>query len=76
MHDCKDVPKAMADAARGEETGVACSDTPIGCGANAGDIQACVNDLKQTKWNGVFSIETLGTPGNIRDSVTWLRSIL
>ena len=73
---CKDVPKAMAETARGEETGVACSDTSIGRGANAGNIKACVNYLNQTKWNGVFSIETLGTPGNIRDSVAWLRSVI
>ena len=73
---CKDVPKAMAEAARGEETGVASSDAPIGCGANAANIEACVNYLKQTKWDGVFSIETLGTPGNIRDSVAWLRSVI
>ncbi|MFA6544054.1 MAG: sugar phosphate isomerase/epimerase family protein [Limisphaerales bacterium] len=73
---CKDVPKAMAEAARGEETGVACSDTSIGSGANAANIKACIDYLKQTKWNGVFSIETLGSPPNIRDSVNWLRSAI
>ena len=29
--------------------------------------------LKKTRWEGVFSIETLGTEENIRESVAWLR---
>jgi len=73
---CKDVPKAMAEASRGEETGIASSDASIGQGANAGNIEACINYLNETKWDGVFSIETLGTPDNIRESTAWLRSVI
>jgi len=73
---CKDVPKEMAAASRGEETGIASSAVSIGHGANATNIQACIDYLKQTKWAGVFSIETLGTPRNIRESVEWLRSVI
>jgi len=73
---CKDVPKEMAAASRGEETGIASSAVSIGHGANAVNIQACIGHLKQTNWTGVFSIETLGTPRNIRESVEWLRSVI
>ncbi|QEC52160.1 hypothetical protein EDD80_1068 [Anseongella ginsenosidimutans] len=73
---CKDVPKAMAEADRGEETGIASSEVSIGNGANAGHIEACINYLKETTWDGVFSVETLGTPGNIRESTEWLRSVI
>lgn len=73
---CKDVPKAMADADLGEETGIASSEVSIGNGANAVHIETCINYLKETKWDGVFSIETLGTPDNIRESTAWLRSVI
>lgn len=73
---CKDVPKAMADADLGEETGIASSEVSIGNGANAPHIETCINYLKETKWDGVFSIETLGTPDNIRESTEWLRSVI
>jgi inosose dehydratase len=73
---CKDVPAEMASATRGEETGIASSDVSIGHGANATNIRACIDYLNETKWDGVFSIETLGTPKNIRESVTWLRSMI
>lgn len=73
---CKDVPKAMAEASRGEETGIASSEVSIGDGANAGNIAACIQYLTETKWDGVFSIETLGTPGNIKESASWLKSVI
>jgi len=73
---CKDVPKEMAEASRGEETGIASSEVSIGKGANSINIEACINYLKETKWDGVFSIETLGTPGNITESAAWLRSTI
>ncbi len=73
---CKDVPKEMAEANRGEETGIASSEVSIGQGANASNIEACINYLKETKWDGVFSIETLGTSRNISDSTAWLRSVI
>jgi sugar phosphate isomerase/epimerase len=73
---CKDVPQEMVSAARGEETGIASSGVSIGHGANAANIKACIDYLNETKWDGVFSIETLGTPKNIRESVEWLRSVI
>lgn len=73
---CKDVPKAMAEASRGEETGIASSEVSIGKGANADNIKACIEYLAETKWDGVFSVETLGTPDNIKDSVNWLRTTI
>ncbi|MHB8519678.1 MAG: sugar phosphate isomerase/epimerase family protein [Limisphaerales bacterium] len=73
---CKDVPREMAAATRGEETGIASSGVSIGDGANAANIKACIDYLNETKWEGVSSIETLGTPRNIRESVDWLRSVI
>ncbi|MCK0148281.1 sugar phosphate isomerase/epimerase [Arenibacter sp. F26102] len=73
---CKDVPQAMAESSRGEETGIALSEVSIGQGANADNIAACINYLTETKWDGVFSIETLGTPQNIGDSTAWLRKVI
>ncbi len=73
---CKDVPAAMAEASRGEETGIASSEVSIGKGANAHNIEACIKYLTETKWDGVFSVETLGTPDNIKDSVSWLRKVI
>jgi len=73
---CKDVPREMAEASRGEETGIASSEVSIGKGANAANIDACIQYLKETKWDGVFSIETLGTPANISESTAWLRSVI
>ena len=71
---CKDVPKAMADATRGDETGIAMSDAAIGAGANADNIAGCIELLKKANWEGVFSIECQGTPACIESSVNWLRS--
>ncbi|MBI4586941.1 MAG: sugar phosphate isomerase/epimerase [Planctomycetes bacterium] len=71
---CKDVPKELAEASRGEDTGIASSGVSIGHGVNAPNIKACIDYLKETSWEGVFSIETLATPRNIRESVEWLRS--
>jgi inosose dehydratase len=70
---CKDVPKAMV-ASRGEETGIAMSDAAIGDGANADNIAKCIELLKQSKWDGVFSIECQGTPACIERSISWLRA--
>jgi sugar phosphate isomerase/epimerase len=70
---CKDVPKQMSDTNRGEETGLAMSDAAIGDGANADNISGCIAVLKKAGWEGVFSIECLGTPRCIERSVQWLR---
>jgi sugar phosphate isomerase/epimerase len=72
----KDVSKELADAVRGEETGIACSMVPIGGGVNAGNIKKCVEYLKETDWSGVVSIECYGTDENIRSSVEFLRGLI
>lgn len=71
---CKDVPKSMAESKRGEDTGIAMSDAAIGDGANADNIAGCIELLKKHKWEGVFSIECLGTERCIKRSVDWLRA--
>jgi sugar phosphate isomerase/epimerase len=72
----KDVSQELADAVRGEETGIACSLVPVGGGVNADNIKGCVNYLKESEWSGVVSIECYGTDENIRDSVQFLRGLI
>ncbi|MBU4270512.1 MAG: sugar phosphate isomerase/epimerase [Planctomycetes bacterium] len=72
----KDVSPALAAAVRGEETGIACSEVPIGGGVNAENINKCIAYLRQTDWSGVISIECYGADDNIRKSVEFLRDIL
>jgi sugar phosphate isomerase/epimerase len=72
----KDVSAGLAAAARGDETGIACSEVPIGGGVNACNIKACIDYMKQTDWSGVVSIECYGSDDNIRRSVEFLRGIV
>ncbi len=72
----KDVSASLAAAMRGEETGIACSEEPIGSGVNAPNIQKVIAYLKETNWSGDLSIECSGTEENIKKSVEWLRSII
>ncbi len=72
----KDVDPGLAEAARGEETGIACSVVPIGGGVNAENIQKCIRYLKETDWDGVMSIECYGSDENIRKSTEFLRALL
>jgi sugar phosphate isomerase/epimerase len=69
---CKDVSKGLAEAVRGKDTGISASVVPIGQGVNAPNIAACIQYLKETNWDGVFSIESDGEE-NIQPSVEWLR---
>jgi len=71
----KDVSAGLAAAARGEETGIACSEVPIGGGVNAGNIEKCLAFLNETKWDGVASLECYGADENIRKSVEFLRAL-
>lgn len=71
----KDVSKELADAVRGEETGIACSMVPIGGGVNAENIKKCMEYLKKSDWSGVVSIECYGTDENIRKSAEFLRGL-
>jgi sugar phosphate isomerase/epimerase len=72
----KDVSADLAAAVRGEETGIACSEVPIGGGVNAENIKKCLDYLKQIGWEGVASIECYGSDENIRRSARFLRAIL
>ncbi len=66
----------LAAAVRGEETGIGCSEVPIGCGVNADNIRGCIALLKQSGWDGVVSIECSGLDENIRRSVEFLRPLV
>jgi sugar phosphate isomerase/epimerase len=72
----KDVSAGLAAAVRGQETGIACSEVPIGGGVNAENIKKCVAYLRETQWNGIVSIECYGADENIRKSVEFLRGVL
>ncbi len=72
MH-IKDVSKSLAAALRGEETGIATSESPIGQGVNAENISTCIRLLKEADWDGVISVECLGTDENLAASIDWLR---
>jgi sugar phosphate isomerase/epimerase len=72
----KDVSEGLAAAVRGEETGIAMSEVPIGGGVNAENIKRCVEYLKETGWNGAVSIECFGSDENIAKSVEFLRGLL
>ena len=71
----KDVSAGLAAAVRGEETGIACSEVPIGGGVNADNIKKCIAFLKETEWDGVVSLECYGADENIRKSVEFLREL-
>ena len=72
----KDVSAELAAAVRGEETGIACSEVPIGGGVNSENIKKCIQYLKQTDWDGVVSIECYGSDPNIRQSAEFLRGLI
>ncbi len=72
----KDVSPELAEAVRGNETGIGCSAVPIGGGVNAGNIGSCIKYLQDTDWDGVVSIECYGSDDNIRQSVEFLRGLL
>jgi inosose dehydratase len=72
----KDVAPELAAAVRGEETGIASSSAWIGKGVNAGNIEKVLKFFKETRWDGVLSVETLGTEDNIRESIAWLRKLI
>ncbi|HJN66004.1 MAG: sugar phosphate isomerase/epimerase family protein [Pirellulaceae bacterium] len=72
----KDVSEGLADTARGEETGIACSQVPIGGGVNAKNIEKCIEYLRETNWDGVLSIECHGSDENIEKSIQFLRGLL
>lgn len=70
----KDVSQSLVDAMHGADSGIATSETAIGDGVNAKNIEGVINLLKQAHWDGVLSIECQGTPTCIQRSVEWLRA--
>ncbi|MFQ6131950.1 MAG: sugar phosphate isomerase/epimerase family protein [Armatimonadota bacterium] len=72
----KDVSPELAAALRGEDTGIASSEVPIGGGVNADNIKACIQYLRETDWSGVGSIECHGSDQNTRKSVEFLRPLV
>mgnify|MGYP005833582949 CR=1 FL=1 len=72
----KDVSPQLAAAVRGEETGIATSEVPIGSGVNAENIAACIRFLQQTSFNGVLSVECFGSDDNIAKSLAFLRGLI
>ncbi len=72
----KDVSQGLAAAVRGEETGIASSEVPVGGGVNADNIKKCIDYLKETDWHGVISIECHGSDENIAKSVDYLRGVI
>ncbi|MCL5098657.1 MAG: sugar phosphate isomerase/epimerase [Candidatus Omnitrophica bacterium] len=75
MH-VKDVSPDLAAALRGESTGIAMSASAIGQGVNADNIKACIQLLKEARWNGLLSVECLGSDEILSASLAWLRQQL
>jgi sugar phosphate isomerase/epimerase len=69
----KDVTADLAANATEASTGIAMSEAPIGAGINAGNIAKCIQILQAASWDGVLSIECLGTDAILASSVAWLR---
>jgi len=69
----KDVSPGLAAALRGEDTRIAMSESPIGQGVNAANIAECIRRLKEADWDGILSVECLGTDENLQASIAWLR---
>ncbi|MGL4594411.1 MAG: sugar phosphate isomerase/epimerase family protein [Thermoguttaceae bacterium] len=73
----KDVSKSLADSLRGQETGIALSDSAIGDGVNAPNIRKTLEILRDSGYNGPLSMECAGEGGPlIEKSLSWLRKTL
>ncbi len=73
----KDVSASLADAARGDLTGIPVSHCAIGDGVNAANIKRCVEILVESGYDGVLSLECEGQGGPmIERSLHWLRELL
>ena len=73
----KDVSESLAAAARGEQTGIAVSQSAIGDGVNADNIRQCLEILRDGGFDGVLSMECEGQGGPmIEKSLAWLRATL
>ncbi len=73
----KDVSPSLAEATRGQQTGIAVSHCALGEGVNAGNIRACLQVLKDAGYGGVVSLECEGQGGPmIERSLQWVRETL
>jgi sugar phosphate isomerase/epimerase len=73
----KDVSASLAAAVRGEQTGIAVSQSAIGEGVNAENIRGVLQILRDRGFDGVLSMECEGQGGPmIERSLAWLRATL
>jgi len=72
----KDVSQSLADAVRGQSTGIAMSHSAVGDGVNAENIRTCVEILLRNGYKGVFSLECEGAGGLLEKSLAWFRGTL
>jgi sugar phosphate isomerase/epimerase len=73
----KDVSPSLAEASRGDMTGIAVSQCAIGDGVNAGNIRTIIENLVDNGYRGVLSMECEGQGGPmIERSLAWLRATL
>ncbi|MDY0032805.1 MAG: sugar phosphate isomerase/epimerase [FCB group bacterium] len=73
----KDVSESLAAAVRGEQTGIAVSQSAIGDGVNADNIRQCLVMLRERGFDGGLSMECEGQGGPmIETSLAWLRNTL
>ena len=73
----KDVSRSLAEAVRGNQTGIAVSHCSIGQGVNADNIRTVLGILHENGFDGVLSMECEGAGGPmIEESLRWLRATL
>ena len=70
----KDVSQELADALKGEATGIAMSQSSVGGGVNADNISQCIKILVDNGYDGVFSLECEGAV--LEKSVSWIKDQL
>ncbi|MCL2304248.1 MAG: sugar phosphate isomerase/epimerase [Planctomycetaceae bacterium] len=73
----KDVSQELADAMRGNDTGIALSHSAIGDGVNAENIENVFKILHENGFDGPLSMECEGQGGKlIEKSLAWIRRTL
>lgn len=73
----KDVAAELAEASRGQETGIGISHAAIGDGVNADNIVQALGILRDAGYEGALSLECEGQGGPlIEKSLAWVRATL
>jgi len=73
----KDVSESLAAAIRGQDTGIALSESAIGDGVNADNIKSILALLRDSGFTGVLSMECEGNGGPlIERSLGWMRATM